>query len=84
MGGTGYAGSLELAGHRLIYRDYFTSLNRKGPKVVGGKQAKQSFALRERLAQGRRWVVSIPKKRSSKEWGVMALNTLALCHAVSL
>lgn len=70
--------------YRLIYRDYFTSLNRRGPKVVGGKQAKHSFALRECLTQGRRWVVSIPKKGSSKEWGVMALNTLASYHAISL
>lgn len=47
MVGPGYAGSLELAGHCFIYKDYFTNLNRKGPTVLGGKQAKDSFVLRE-------------------------------------
>lgn len=59
-------------------QEYFTSLNGKEPKAVGGKQAKHSFMLREWLAQGRRWVVRMPKKGSSKERGVMAL-THALC-----
>jgi len=62
MVGAGYAGSLEPADQRLIYRDYSMSLNRKGPKVMDGKQAKHSFVLRQRLARGRRWVVSTLKK----------------------